>query len=179
MPAGQYRMVVNRSGRPTSQSPFPTLYYPGTADKQKATVVTIADGEHLENLDIRIPELARRIRITGRMQFRDGAPVVGGDVKFVSSDGKYEETSTTKKDGSYSLTIVAGAPGKIEGKIMVDRNSAAKCPDFGAEIKRGGWVAFLAPPPVSMVTEADQSDVTLVYPFGSCRGWRNYGLREQ
>src|ERR1700683_2422666 len=109
MAPGQYRLVVNKSGRQTGSSPFSTLYYPGTADKDKATVVTIGEGEHLDNLDIRVPTLSRRVRVSGLMQFNDGTPIPGQWVNFVSADGNYQERAMTEKDGSFLFSLLAGA----------------------------------------------------------------------
>src|SRR5262249_11915867 len=107
MPAGEYRLVVNPNGRPTGTAPFGTLYYPGTPDRAKATVVTIGAGEHIDNLDIHIQTLSRRIRISGRVQFDDGTAIPGQFVDFVASRGTYTEHATSAKDGSFQLTVVA------------------------------------------------------------------------
>jgi hypothetical protein len=171
MPGGLYRLVVNRSGRQTASSPFPTLYYPGVADKEKATVVTIGDGQHLEGLDIRAPAVSRRIRISGRIQFRDGTPVPEGRVNFASADGAYREYAKAKDDGTFELTVVAGFAGEVSGEIWVDRDTAAKCPDFQAKLNPGGYIAILHPTPVATLGVADQLNVLLTFPFASCRWW--------
>jgi hypothetical protein len=176
MPAGQYRIVTNPERHPpTGREPFSTLYYPGTPYHQKATVLTIGDGEHVDGVDIHVPVLARRIRLSGRAEFSDGVPVARMWVRFIASDRSREEQGAdTRNDGSFQLTIAAGVPGKIEGEIMVDRDSAAKCPAFHAEVT--GVVALLAPLPIAVAGDADWSGISLTFPFPSCREWRNYAL---
>lgn len=173
MPPGQYRLVVNPSGTLTGRTPFSTLYYPGTPDKEKAAIVSIGEGEHLDKLDIRVPVLSRRIRISGRMQFSDGTPIPGQTVQFIAARGQREYARTTA-DGSFQLMLVAGVSGEVQGEIWVDRDSATNCPDFRAKLNPGGFIATLTPPPVSVSGMADQS-VLLTFPFISCAAWRNNG----
>jgi hypothetical protein len=153
------------------------LYYPGTVDKDKATIVTIGEGEHLDSLDIRVPALSRRIRVSGRMQFDDGTPIPEQSVNFIAADGGYREYARTADDGSFQLTLVAGVSGEVRGEIWVDRDSAARCPDFGAKLNPRAMIAILSPPPVAVAGTNDHSGVLLTFPFASCPEWQNYGAR--
>ncbi|MBS1858682.1 MAG: carboxypeptidase regulatory-like domain-containing protein [Acidobacteria bacterium] len=175
MPAGDYRLIVNPNGRRTSTEPFGTLYYPGTPDRAKAGIVTIGEGEHIDHLDIRIPALSRRIRVSGRMQFDDGTAIPGQFVTFTESGGAYTEHAMTEGDGSFLLTLVAGVSGEVRGKIWVDRDSARKCPGFPARFNPEGFIAELAAPPVVVSGDDDEAGVVLTLPFPSCREWRNLG----
>jgi hypothetical protein len=178
MPPGQYRLVINPDGRQTSHEPFGTLYYPGTSDRSKATVVTISEGEHIDNLDIRVPGLSRRIKVSGRMQFQDGTPIPGQFVDFAASSSSYVEHASTARDGSFAITVLAGVPGQIQGEIWVDQDSAAKCPALQAKFNQGAFIAKIAALPVVVSGKDDQPGVVLTVPVPFCRDWRNYGLRD-
>ena len=52
---GEYYLVANHDGVISSDEPFPLTYYPGVFEKAKATVLTIATGDKLEDFDIHIP----------------------------------------------------------------------------------------------------------------------------
>ena len=54
--------------------------------------------------------------------------------------------------------------------------ASTKCPKFNAEIKPNGLVAFLAPPPIFVSGDEDQSGVLMNFPFPSCQEWRNHAV---
>ncbi len=56
MPPGEYVLVVNYL---RLNSEMPTLYFPGVQERDRAKIVIVRPGDHLEGLDIRLPELAR------------------------------------------------------------------------------------------------------------------------
>jgi hypothetical protein len=72
MQPGSYYIVVNKTGRMTAAAPFKTLYYPGTHDQSQATIVTVAAGQQISNIDIRVPALAPTIQLRGRALFSNG-----------------------------------------------------------------------------------------------------------
>lgn len=170
MPVGRYRLVVNRSGVITAREPFPAIYYPGTTEQAKGEIVTVADGQHLDGLDIRIPELARRVTIRGRLIFQDSEKAAGQGVTIRYETGKTTRT-TSDAEGRFRFEIVAGQTGVACGEIMLSRDEAAACPHFGAVFNPGGWAALLqsSSVPVSASMEADE--VTLVFPFRSCASY--------
>ncbi len=49
MPPGRYLIAVNEDGGITGDEPFPTAYYPGVFEKDKATIVTMGAGEIRED----------------------------------------------------------------------------------------------------------------------------------
>jgi hypothetical protein len=56
---GEYRLAANGSGKITVGTPFPAVYFPDTEDKAKAEVLTVGAGTRRENLELRIPRLAK------------------------------------------------------------------------------------------------------------------------
>src|SRR5262249_5163993 len=55
MPPGKYLIVVNKDGKMSGTEPFPTTYYPGVFEKERAVAITIGQGESFDGLDIHIP----------------------------------------------------------------------------------------------------------------------------
>jgi hypothetical protein len=56
MPPGNYVIVINPDGKMGSADPVPrTIYYPGTFEWDKASIIRIVAGSHLQNYDIHIP----------------------------------------------------------------------------------------------------------------------------
>ncbi|MDP8983359.1 MAG: carboxypeptidase-like regulatory domain-containing protein [Acidobacteriota bacterium] len=103
MSAGSYRIVANRTGQMTAAAPFGRLYYPGTPDTNKAGVLTIAAGQHLDGIDFRISELARRIELRGRLSFSNGVPLVDQSLDFQGDDGRYRQYGRTDRDGNFVM----------------------------------------------------------------------------
>lgn len=171
MPAGQYRIVANRSGRMTASEPFAKLYYPGVAERDKASVITIGTGETLTDLDIRVLAVAKRVSLSGRLQFNDRAPVPDSDVQFVSAEHEYHERTSTEADGSFNFSVIAGKVGELHGEIRIFRTEADQCPQFGASFNPNGFMTTLSTPPIAISTEKDQSGIILTLPFRSCKDW--------
>jgi len=55
IPKGQYVLVANPDGKPSSREPFPKIFYPNVTERERALVIEIKPGEKLANLDIVIP----------------------------------------------------------------------------------------------------------------------------
>jgi hypothetical protein len=50
--AGSYVIILNYENQITARMPFPKLYYPGVADREKAKTITLKHGESIDNLDM-------------------------------------------------------------------------------------------------------------------------------
>jgi hypothetical protein len=169
VPSGEYFIVANRLGRMTAAVPFPTMDFPGTTARQKATKVTLHSGDHVENLDFRVPTLAKTIRLAGRLLFSDGLPASDSQVLFKSSEESV--TKLTSADGSFAFSVLAGKPGNIRGSIMVFRGTDTKCPQFRAKFNPKGLLANVETTPIELDTVSDQIAVRLILPFPSCKDW--------
>jgi protocatechuate 3,4-dioxygenase beta subunit len=171
MPAGSYRVVANRNGQMTAAAPFGRLYYPGTPKVDEAGVLTVAAGQHLEGIDIHVSGLARRIELRGRLTFSDGVPLADQAVDFRGNDGRYQQYGRTEADGSFRMQIVAERSGNLTSNIMVSRDQAGACPQFGAKFNPQGYVAFVKSTPYPVGGDMSLSGVELVFPFPSCDAW--------
>jgi hypothetical protein len=171
LPAGVYRIVANQGGRFTGQIPFGAVYHPGVTDRDQAATITLAPGDHLRDIDIRIPAMGRVARLSGRAVFQDGLPVADADVVYQSGTGRYSERTRTASDGSFQLPIAAGEPGELRAKILVFRNMADRCPQFKAVFHPNGLASAIESPPSAVAGDADQTSFALVLPVPSCAAW--------
>lgn len=171
MPAGSYRIVANRNEQMTAAAPFGRLYYPGTPELDKAGVLTVAAGQHLDGIDIHVSELARRIELRGRLTFSNGIPLADQSLDFRGNDGRYQQYGRTDGDGNFVMQILAGRPGRLTGEISIWRDQEGACPQFAAKFNPNGYAVFLKSAPYPVAGDMSLSRVALVFPFPSCDAW--------
>jgi hypothetical protein len=145
MPAGSYRVVSTQGGELTAETPFGKRYHPGVAERERAGVVTVAAGQHLEGIDILVPELARTIELRGRFVFLDGVGAPG--------------------------QLVAGQTGTLRGRLWIFPDLQDACPQFcqqpGGEIVGYYWLGM----PHSVAGDKNLSGIEVVFPARSCEAW--------
>ena len=173
IPPGEYIIVINDEGKISSNEPFPTAYYPGVFDKEKATVLTITDGVNLENHDIHIPSQEATRVIQGVLLYADGRPVADEFVEFEAETVKegYEGEATAKTDaqGRFSLTVLQGLKGWLRGSMYTYEGEYVNCPQLEKIIKaKGGIAPEVETKPVSIEVNRDIQDIKLVFPFPYC-----------
>jgi hypothetical protein len=122
-------------------------------------------------LDLRIPVLEDRARISGHMQFNDGTPVSKGNVIYVSKHGSYSERTQTTADGFFRLFITGPIDGEVHGEIMVSPEVMGKCPQFGAVPSAHNWPATLSTPPSVVSGKPDKTKINLRVQVPSCPAW--------
>ena len=171
MPAGTYRIVANRNGKMTAAAPIGRLYYPGTPELDKAGVLNVAAGQHLDGIDIHVSEFARRIELRGRLMFRDGVPLAHQSLDFRGNDGGYQQYGRTDADGRFVMQILADRPGDLTGEISIWRDQQGACPQFEAKFNPNGYAVFLKSTPHPVAGDMSLSDIELVFPFPSCDAW--------
>ncbi len=118
LPAGDYILIFNRSGRLDPNAPFPRTFYPGGSDLHAAKVIHLGDGQELSNADIQLPESAVPTRKLMVRLVWDGpkpddyyAPqIMGQATQGVSHD------ATKIADVSYALNLLLQAKYTIQGK---------------------------------------------------------------
>lgn len=173
IPPGEYLVVVNDDNEISSDEPFPTAYYPGVFEKEKASILTITAGDHLENHDIHIPAQEAIKVIKGVLLYSDGRPVAEESVKFTTEAARkgYDETSRTQTDaeGRFTLTVLQGLKGKLQGSMYTYAGEFINCPQLEKIIKaKGGQMMDVETPAIELEVNRDIQDVKLVFPFPFC-----------
>jgi len=117
LPPGNYLIGINIDSQPSGQAPFPSTFYPGVSTRSQATILTLAEGEKISNLTLRLPaRLATRV-IEGTLVYSDGQVVNQGYVHFSDSDKTRTymiyATSKISEDGRFSLRVLKDMAGWI------------------------------------------------------------------
>src|SRR4029079_5531268 len=172
-PKGEYVLVVNRSGKPSSTEPFKQIFYPSVSERERAAVITIGPGETVENLDIIIPALEELITIEGILRYSDGESVAEKFVKFKATqnnekvDGDVSEQ--TDSNGKFTLRVLKGGTGELFGEDWLMTGLYKNCPKVDELIaKSGGNNVTVSSNVVKLTTEQDVYEVELTLPFPRC-----------
>lgn len=171
IPPGAYRLVANRGGVPSASEPFGRLYYPGTSEQEKAGVLDVAGGQHLEGIDLRVPELAQRIQLRGRLIFSDGVPLAEQWISFLGLDGRGGQGSRTDAGGNFVVRILAGRPGQLTGHLNFWSGLESSCPQLAEALGDNRRALRLESRPTFVSGTEDLSGIEVVFPFPSCEAW--------
>ena len=173
MPAGRYLIVANYHEKISASEPFRETYYPGTLEKEKATVITLAQGDRRTDYDIHIPSQVPTQVLRGLLLFSDGKPVSDGYVRFEGMDVPegYDGNAQTAVDeqGRFELTVLKGIRGKIRGEISAYEGKYLKCPVLDdLARKQGGFVWDVSTKPIDLEVHSDREGIILKFPFPYC-----------
>ncbi|HEV2799739.1 MAG TPA: carboxypeptidase regulatory-like domain-containing protein [Pyrinomonadaceae bacterium] len=174
IPPGSYVLAVNDDGKISSSEPFKTFYYPNVFALEKATVVEIGAGDHLDGFNIYVPRLEETVMIQGRLLYSDGKPVVDESVKF--SAGKTKDnikgdvSERTDAKGNFSLRVLKGLEGELSGEMWTYAGEFENCPKLEAIIKQSsGTFATIKTELLKIQSERDLKELELRFPFAGCK----------
>jgi hypothetical protein len=166
---GSYVLVLNEEGDWTSEQPFDTIYYPSVSQREKATVITIAAGQFLKNMDIVVPAV-ETITVRGVLRYSDNKPVTDEYVDFnaVKMSG-VDGSVTTKTDaqGRFSMNIIKGLKGEFESDFSSSSALYEECRKLPRTSGRA--YAVVKSPANKIEAEHNLYNVVLRFPFRGCR----------
>ena len=174
IPAGAYVLVINDDGEISSDEPFPTFFYPGTTDREKATVLTIANGDLIEGLVVNVPQMEPTIVVEGVLLYSDGKPVSSEAVQFIT-DGAEEDNdddpmTQTDAAGRFKIRILKGKKGILFGSMYTYSGEFENCPKLEKLIKEAeDDVPEVKTKKIAVTTERDLSNIVLKFPFPGCK----------
>ena len=173
IPPGEYLMVLNSEGKISSNAPFPTAYFPGVFEKDKATILTIVESTNLEDYDIHIPSQENRKTLRGVLQYSDGKPVAGKFVEFKADEVKPgldgEVHTSTDDQGRFTLTVLEGLKGNLRGYMYTYEGEYVNCSQLDKLIRAsGGRVPDVGTKPLPLEITRDMQDIKLTFPFPYC-----------
>lgn len=174
LPRGSYLLVINGEGKISSTEPFTTFYYPNVLERDKATAITISEGEVLDNINIYAPKMEETITVEGVFLYADGKPVVDENVQFEPEKTKdnvdAEASAKTNAQGRFTIKILKGLKGKLYGEMYTYAGEYENCPRLDAIIKKSGQeMPEIRTPVVEIQAENNLYDVELKYPFPGCK----------
>ena len=177
VPTGRYFVVANGWNRITGSTPFPMTYYPGTFEKEKASVVTIIGrGDSRADIDVTVPTLLPTVNVSGVVVFSDGRPAARLAVVFqpMTARGVYEgrESTLTDEAGRFSLRLLKGVPGKLRAEFDAYEGMFEKtCPAIRRllekESENRGRIN-VETPRLAFEAERDADDLRLIFPVPFC-----------
>ena len=167
---GEYFLVANEDGAISSDEPFPTAYYPGVFEREKATTLTFGRGDKLQDFDIHVPSQRASHVIEGRLLFEDGRPAMGVSVKF-EAESKVDQVDAeanaiADSDGRFRLRVLEGIKGTVYGYMRAYSGEFLNCPKLEKIIKAREGIFTNS---VSVEVNRDLQDLELVFPFPKCK----------
>ena len=109
---GRYLLGVRIHGSAGSTYvPYPRTYYPGVPDESRATVITIAEGQVINEVDWQLPPALIEKKLEGVVIWPEGQPIKGAtvwlkDIEYANSDMPYRVD--TDDNGRFSFKVYAG-----------------------------------------------------------------------
>lgn len=172
IPPGSYVIVANDENEITSSEPFPTLYYPGTFDLAKASVVTVGPGIFLRQMNIHVPRMQETVTLNGSFVYSDGKPVVDEPVEFEADEtaGAGSDARTTSdSSGRFSLKILKGTKGKLFGSMYTFSGEFENCPKLEKLIEQSGSeIPDITTEKIDIQADTDLYGLKVVFPFPMC-----------
>ena len=86
VPAGKYLLSINPNNCPYPTNGFPTMYFPGVADKSNSKIITVNDGENLRLEDFRILPMLKDRWFSGGVLYQDKTPAINVNVRLLDGN---------------------------------------------------------------------------------------------
>jgi hypothetical protein len=121
VPPGRYYLGFDLEDEPKGEFPYPRTYYPGSPDRDQATVIVLGDGEHLTGYDIPLPPALPVKTIEGIFLWSDSRPVSPGNVTLrdradTQTAGKIYAYATVDAQGHFTLRGFEGKECWVHGE---------------------------------------------------------------
>ena len=171
VPAGSYVAVLNPDGKLSPDEPFPTIFYPSVAQREKAALITIGNGETVKGINFVVSSISEIVTLSGVLLFSDDKPVAGEDVEFIPlKKDDADQSDRTDTEGRFTIRILKGAKGEIFGEFYASLGDFDKCPKLDALIKASGEeTAEIKTPTIKIDAEHDIENLVLQFPFPRCK----------
>jgi hypothetical protein len=163
---GKYFLTVNVVGPPRVSQPYPPTYYPGVENREDAVAVEIGNGSAPPVAPFVLKRTLPRTTIAAEIVCRDGSLPRSGLVYAHRADARsyLGESTYTKVDGHYQLTVMAGVTYTVDGEVLVALRDASGR-EAGIRGLKTSAVRFdpEAPPPlVQLIAPLDRCQETTI-----------------
>ena len=122
---GEYLLVLNPDNEAPDEAdaPYPRTFYPNAKDVSGATKIVVAEGAKLENLILRVGPAFKAKKVSGKVVWFDGSPVIRGSVSLYDGDRYIRRIEVDDKGffasevyGQFNYVIHAEVWGERRGK---------------------------------------------------------------
>jgi hypothetical protein len=173
IPPGEYVLVANQNGKPSTREPFQRTFYPNVSERERAAVISISTGDTIDNIDIVIPKLEETITIEGVLRYSDDQPVIKKWVNFkvTRADSKVDGNVSEQTDsvGRFTLRVLKGLTGEVAAEYWLTDRVYKNCPKVDEILaKSGSNNVTVQSNVVKLTTEQDVFEVELTLPFPRC-----------
>lgn len=86
VPAGKYLLSINPKNCPYPTNGFPTMFFPGVADKSEARIINIKDGENLRLEDFQILPMLKERWFSGVVLYQEKTPAANVTVRLLDGN---------------------------------------------------------------------------------------------
>lgn len=83
---GKYLLSINPNNCPYPTNGFPTMFFPGVADKSDSKIITINEGENLRLGDFRILPMLKEKWFSGVVLYQDKTPAAGVTARLLDGN---------------------------------------------------------------------------------------------
>jgi hypothetical protein len=128
IPPGDYVLFIEFDGMTDQQRPFPPTYYPGVSEKSQAAVITIKEGQSLENNNLKVPALPLEYDVVGTVLWASGKPAPDARVGYGAGKGvayavKLDEQGRFSFKAYEGLKLFMSAQAELEkGKYILSNS---------------------------------------------------------
>jgi hypothetical protein len=120
LPPGRYYLGFNMRSGPSLSEPYPEFYYPGVAERSKATIITLSEGQKISGLYLHRPLRLAEQMIEGVAVWPDGRPFVDGcGIELKEPKTGYREGNCVPTDaqGRFTIKAIEGQTYELSAKI--------------------------------------------------------------
>ena len=171
---GTYLLVLNPADQVSSEKPFPRLFYPGTAQREKAVLIDVAVGEKVKNINLVVPKIHETVTVEGVLYFANDRPVTGQPVRFSPTTAAKDVSGIayahTDDEGRFELKVLKGLSGMVSSEITAHAGMFEDCPAFDALVNDSGKNTIsLKTTPIKVEAKDDINNLVLQLPIPNCK----------
>lgn len=150
VPPGRYLLGINIADVADKDTPYSKLYYPSGGAPAQAAVITLAEGQQLDNHDFHLAQPLAGQTITGTVYLKNGKPAAGADLELY--DLERPERSVwgvnvkTDRQGRFTVKGFRGRRYQLRAYLAEDYLIGK-----GVQSDMVDVDAALSPPPVKLI----------------------------
>jgi len=126
LPHGDFVIGVNLRDAPTRETPYATVYYPGSTLQSSAKILHLDPARRLSQLRLVLPEpfAPRDVRVT--VELSDGTPVANAQVFTDVGQNGPAGLSRTDANGKADAPCLQQLPYRISARYFIDTDPTKK-----------------------------------------------------
>lgn len=175
LPTSSFVLVINGDGEIDGREPIERLFYPGVAERSKATVIEMTMGKHLALGDFKVPKVVETVTLSGTLLYADGKPVDSQKVQFLANSFDPSRLADpydyTDKQGRFEVRILKGQSGILRGEMIFGERHLVSCPDLKAAVvveNDGDGTLTVGTESVLIRGDRDRLKLKLKFAFPEC-----------